>query len=231
MQKVVVVTGANRGLGLELCQQYVAEGVKVYGCCRTPEQSSDLLALKKSAGHQLELVPLDVTQSNMINNLQYVIEEPVDILINNAGIYGPSGLSYDELTVEPWLNVFHVNTIAPMMVSQALLKRLALGQEKKILMMSSKMGSIGDNKKGGSYIYRSAKSALNAVVKSLAIDLADQGISVAALHPGWVKTDMGGASAAINTDSSIQGIRKVIEQLSLKNSGQFFNFDGALLPW
>lgn len=231
MQKVVVVTGVSRGLGLELCRQYLSEGVKVYGCCRFPEQSQELLELKHSAGYQFELVPLDITQPGMIHNLQYVIEEPIDILINNAGIYGPSGLSYDQVVVDPWMEVLRVNTVAPMMVTQALIDKVALSNDKKIIMMSSKMGSMGDNQKGGSYIYRSAKAALNAVGKSLAVDLASRGISVGILHPGWVRTDMGGMSAPIDAETSVRGMCKVIEQLSLKNSGQFISYDGSLIPW
>ncbi|MFK0573151.1 SDR family oxidoreductase [Endozoicomonas sp.] len=231
MERVVVVTGVSRGLGLELCKQYLSEGAKVYGCCRSPEQSQQLLELKHSAGYQFELVPLDITQPGMIQNLQYVIEEPIDILINNAGIYGPSGLSYDQLTVDPWMEVLRVNTVAPMMVTQALVEKVAESHDKKIIMMSSKMGSMGDNQKGGCYIYRSAKAALNAVGKSLAIDLADRGISVGILNPGWVQTDMGGSSALIDSETSIRGIRKVIEQLSLKSSGHFISYDGSLITW
>lgn len=231
MQQVVVVTGVSRGLGFELCRQYLSEGAKVYGCCRFPEQSQKLLELKRSAGYQFELVPLDITQPGMIHNLQYVIEEPIDILINNAGIYGPSGLSYDQITVDPWMEVLRVNTVAPIMVTQALVEKVAQSREKKIILMSSKMGSMGDNQKGGSYIYRSAKAALNAVGKSLAIDLADKGVSVGIVHPGWVLTDMGGENALIDTETSIHGIRKVIEQLSLKNSGKFVSYDGSLISW
>ncbi len=231
MQRVVAITGVSRGLGLELCRQYLEEGAKVYGCCRSPEQSHKLLELKHSAGHQLELVPLDVTRPGMIRNLQYVIEEAVDILINNAAIYGPSGLSYDQVTVEPWLEVLRVDTIAPMMVTQALIDKVGASHEKKIVMISSKMGSMSDNLKGGSYIYRSAKAALNAVGKSLAIDLAAREISVGILHPGWVQTDMGGANALIDAKTSIHGIRKVIDHLSLKNSGHFFSYDGSSISW
>lgn len=231
MQKIVVVTGVSRGLGLELCRQYLAEGTKVYGCCRSPEQSQKLLELKRSAGYQFELVPLDITQPGMIHNLQYVIEEPIDILINNAGIYGPSGLSYDEVTVDPWMEVLRVDAVAPMMVTQALVEKVAQSHDKKIIMMSSKMGSMGDNQKGGSYIYRSAKAALNAVGKSLAVDLAEKGISVGILHPGWVQTDMGGANAILSVPESVNGLRKVIGNLKMSDSGKFLNYDGTPIPW
>ncbi|WP_299731991.1 SDR family oxidoreductase [uncultured Endozoicomonas sp.] len=231
MEKVVVITGVSRGLGLEMCKQYLASGAKVYGCSRSPERSQGLLELKRAFGSQFELVPLDITQPGMIQNLKYVIEEPVDILINNAGIYGPAGLSWDQVTSDPWMEVMQVDVVAQLMVVQALVEKVAASGDKKILFMSSKMGSMGDNQKGGSYIYRSAKAALNAVGKSLAIDLKAQGISVGLLHPGWVLTDMGGPNALITADTSVSGMRKVIDNLSLKNSGQFFSYDGSVIPW
>ena len=231
MAKVVVVTGVSRGIGLQMCKQYIADGAKVYGCSRSPEQSAQLLELKKSVGDQLELVPLNITQPGMIQNLQCVIEEPVDILINNAGIYGPAGLTWNEVTAESWMEVLRVDVVAQLMVVQALADKVAASEDKKILFLGSKMGSMADNQKGGSYIYRSAKAALNAVGKSLSIDLADKGISVGLLHPGWVQTDMGGPNALISAETSVQGMRKVIENLTTQNSGQFFNYDGSVIPW
>ena len=231
MESVVVITGANRGLGLEFCRQYLAGGARVYACSRSPEKASALLELKQSYGEALEIVPLDVSNPIMLANLPYVIEEPIDILINNAGIYGPKGLAFGEYKPDDWAEVLKVNTIAPMMVVQTLADKVAASQEKKIVLVSSKMGSIADNQSGGSYIYRSSKAAINAVGKSLAIDLAEQGIKVAIVHPGWVQTDMGGANGLIDAKTSITGLCEVIEDLSDSNSGEFFNYDGTLIPW
>lgn len=231
MTRVVVVTGANRGLGLEFCRQYLEKGDKVYACCRSPENAYDLQALKQASGDQLETISLDVGNQAQINNLPRVISGPVDILIHNAGIYGPRSLPFNEVEPEAWMEVFRINSIAPLMVVQALADKVAASQEQKIVLLSSKMGSVGDNDSGGSYIYRSSKSALNAVGKSLAIDLAEQGIKVAIVHPGWVQTDMGGPNAWIDAQTSISGLCEVVENLTSNNSGQFFNYDGSNIAW
>lgn len=231
MGRIVVITGANRGLGLEFCRQYLDGGAKVYACSRSPEKAAALLELKQSYGEALEIVPLDVSNPIMLANLSYVIEEPIDILINNAGIYGPKGLAFGEYKADDWAEVLKINTIAPMMIAQTLAEKVAASNEKKIVLISSKMGSIADNQKGGSYIYRSSKAAINAVGKTLAIDLADQGVKVAIVHPGWVQTDMGGPSGLIDAKTSITGLCEVIENLNDRNSGGFFNYDGTQIPW
>ena len=231
MGRVVVITGANRGLGLEFCRQYLTKGDKVYACSRSPEKAAALLELKQSHGGQLEIVPLDVSNPIMLANLSYVIEESIDILINNAGIYGPRGLKFGEYKADDWAEVLKINTIAPMMVVQHLADKVAASNEKKIVLVSSKMGSIADNQKGGSYIYRSSKAAINAVGKTLAIDLAEQGVKVAIVHPGWVQTDMGGPNGLIDSNTSIAGLCEVVENLNESNSGEFFSYDGSLIPW
>ena len=234
MSKTIVITGANRGLGLEFCKQYLAEGHKIYACCRSPESAGELLKLKQEAGDRLETIPLDVTNAAQLTNLKHTLqghslqEQGIDLLINNAGVSGER-LSFGEVTEQEWMQVLRINTVAPLLVVQELIDLMAT--EGKILLMTSKMGSIEDNTSGGSYIYRSSKAALNAVGKSLALDLSGKGISVAICHPGWVQTDMGGPNAPINTETSISGLRQVMEQLSLDSSGQFFNYDGSILPW
>lgn len=232
MARVVVVIGASRGLGLEFCRQYLEQGDKVYACCRAPESAAELLMLKQGSGGMLETVPLDVNNDIMLRNLPHVIDGPVDILIHNAGIYGSRDQGYEQkVAVDEWGDVLRTNAIAPLMVVKTLADKVAQSKEKKIILMSSKMGSVGDNQKGGSYIYRSSKAALNAVGKSLAVDLASQGIKVALVHPGWVQTDMGGPNALIDVQTSISGLRQVIESLSEAGSGEFFNYDGAIIPW
>ncbi|UYM14739.1 SDR family oxidoreductase [Endozoicomonas euniceicola] len=229
MSKTIVITGANRGLGLEFCKQYLAEGHKVYACCRSPESAEELLKLKQEAGGRLEAVPLDVTNAAQLTNLKYTLQgQSVDLLINNAGVSGQR-LSFGEVNEQEWMKVLHINTVAPLLVVQELVDLMAA--DGKILLMTSKMGSIEDNTSGGSYIYRSSKAALNAVGKSLALDLFDRGISVAICHPGWVQTDMGGPNALINTETSIRGLRDVMEQLTIDKSGQFFSYDGSIIPW
>ncbi|MRI32172.1 short-chain dehydrogenase [Endozoicomonas sp. OPT23] len=229
MSRNVVITGANRGLGLEFVKQYLKDGWKVFACSRSPETSEELLKLKQVAGEQLETIPLDVTKPTHITNLKYTLMgNSIDLLINNAGIYGER-LPYGEVRADEWMKVLEVNTVAPMMVVQELSELIV--DNGKIILMSSKMGSVADNTSGGSYIYRSSKAALNAVGKSLSHDLAGRSISVAVCHPGWVQTDMGGPNGLIDTVTSITGLRKVIENLDMGRSGQFFNYDGAVIPW
>ncbi|WP_062267290.1 SDR family oxidoreductase [Endozoicomonas arenosclerae] len=229
MPKTAVITGANRGLGLEYCRQFLDRGYKVFACCRAPESAEDLLKLKQGNSDRLETIPLDVSNPAQRTNLKYTLQgEQVDLLINNAGMYGHR-LNFGEVQSEEWHKVMEVNTIAPLLLVQELSESLSAGA--KIVLMTSKMGSIADNTSGGSYIYRSTKAALNAVGKSMAIDLAGRGISVAICHPGWVQTDMGGPNALISTETSIKGLIDVIDQLKVENSGQFFNYDGSIIPW
>ena len=229
MTKTVVVTGANRGLGLEYCKQFLEKGYKVYACCRAPESAEDLLKLKQQNSEKLETVPLDVTNPAQRVNLKYTLQgDQIDILINNAGIYGHR-MNFGEVESEEWHKVMEVNTVAPVLLVQELVGLMPQGA--KIILMTSKMGSIADNTSGGSYIYRSTKAALNAVGKSMALDLSDRGISVAICHPGWVQTDMGGPNALIDTRTSIKGLMGVVEQLGPENTGQFFNYDGFVIPW
>ena len=229
MTQTVVITGANRGLGLELCKQYLTQGWNVVACCRSPEKAQELLSLKQSAGERLETVPLEVTNSAHLTNLKYTLQgQQIDLLINNAGMYGER-LGFGDVTSSEWLKVLEVNTVAPLLLVQELVDLIPAGG--KILLMSSKMGSMGDNTSGGSYIYRSSKAALNATGKSLAHDLSSKGISVAVCHPGWVQTDMGGPNGLIDTETSIKGLRNVLDNLSLENSGVFFNYDSTVIPW
>lgn len=230
-KQTVVITGANRGLGLEFCRQYLESGAATYACCRQPEQSSELLVLKQSYANQLTLIPLDITNAAQRQQLSYAVPKQVDILINNAGVYGPRDLNYDELTEKEWLEVLHVNAVAPLLVVQALADKIIQSNEKKIIFISSKMGSIADNRGGGSYIYRSSKTALNAAAKSLAVDLTSKEVAVSVLHPGWVRTDMGGANGLIDAPESVSGMRRVIDQLTVAQTGQFFNYDGSIIPW
>ena len=151
--------------------------------------------------------------------------------MSNAGIYGPRSMAFGEVTAEGWREVFEVNTIAPLMLAQAFAGSVAQSERKLIAVISSKMGSIADNQSGGSYIYRTSKTAVNQVVKSMSVDLAGQGISVITLHPGWVRTDMGGANAEITTTKSVDGMTRVLLSAGPAQTGQFFNYTGDVIPW
>jgi len=154
---------------------------------------------------------------------------PIDLLINNAGVYPSGGLSNAE--VNHWLNSFKVNSIAPLKMATAFTNHITKSQLKKLLTLTSKMGSINDNASGGSYMYRSTKTAANSMMKSISVDLKPAGIAVATLHPGWVETDMGGPNALINVQTSVTGLSRVIDALDLDNTGRFLAYDGKEIAW
>ncbi|MCP5367329.1 MAG: SDR family oxidoreductase [Hyphomicrobiales bacterium] len=223
----VMITGAGRGLGLEFARQYAADRWKVIATCRDPDNAADLQAI---TGVQVR--QLDITDPAQIHALTRKLKrEAFDVLLHNAGIYGPRPAMLGGVEREPWLDVLNVNAIAPFQVTEAFLDHVARGKLKKIIAVTSRMGSMTDNTSGGSYIYRSSKAALNAVMKSLSVDLRPRGISVAVLHPGWVRTEMGGPSALISAEESVSGMRKVIADLTVERTGGFFNYDGTEIGW
>ena len=227
----VLLSGANRGLGLEFARQLVARGDEVIATCRDQAAASALNRLCE-ANANLNLLELEVRDSGSIARLARQLDgKAVDILINNAGVYGPRGAAFGELDGAAWAEVMQVNSIAPIMLAQALLPNLRKGSQRKLVFITSRMGSIADNRGGGSYIYRSSKSALNAAVKSLAVDLADEDIVSVLLHPGWVQTDMGGPNALIGASASISGMLQVIDRAGQAESGSFLAHDGAAIPW
>lgn len=225
----VLITGANRGIGLEFVRQYAEAGWNVIACARDLSDAGELQTL---ASHHpnIDTHALDVTDAGAIKTLAATLKNlRIDVLINNAGIYPDSDLNHAETS--SWLQAYTVNSIAPFLLATAFLPHVAASSLKKIVTLSSKMGSLDDNTSGGSYIYRSSKAAANMVMKSLAIDLQPYGIAVAVLHPGWVQTEMGGPNALIDTKTSVVGLRQVIEGLDLHSSGQFIAYDGQRIHW
>lgn len=227
----ILITGANRGIGLELVKQYATDNWRVIACCRSPKDATDLQILA-SAYSNISVQALDVSQTQQINTLARELNgTPIDILFNNAGIYGPYDANFGNTDEQAWLECFRINTIAPMKVTEAFVNHVASSQLKIIASMSSKMGSMTDNGSGGSYLYRSSKAALNAAMKSVAIDLKPKNIKVAILHPGWVRTDMGGPHGEIDTVECVQQLRKTLDSLTPEKSGCFFEIDGSIIPW
>lgn len=225
----VLITGANRGLGLEFVKQYAAQGWRVFACCRHPDQAEALQALAKQYVH-IRILALNVADFDQVDALAAELhQEKIDLLINNAGIYPAGDLENTDMAA--WLEAYRVNSMAPFKMATAFTPHIAASRLKKIATLSSKMGSIDDNTSGGSYSYRSSKVALNMVMKSLSIDLRPYGIAVVTLHPGWVLTEMGGPDALIDTQTSVAGMREVIENLCLVNSGQFIAYDGQSIAW
>jgi len=225
----VLITGTNRGIGLEFTKQYAEAGWDVLACCREPGTANALNALTTQYAN-IKTFALNVANFTQVDALaQQLSNTAIDVLINNAGVYPSGGLSDTE--VENWLDSFKINSIAPLKIAIAFTPHIAKSQLKKLVTLSSKMGSIDDNTSGGSYMYRSTKTAVNMVMKSLSIDLKPSGIAVATLHPGWVETDMGGPNALIDTQTSVAGLRKVIDQLNLNNTGRFIAYDGKEIGW
>ena len=231
MTETILITGSNRGIGLELVHQYATQGWQVEACCRHPEQATELNRLADKFP-DISLHALDVTQQDQVQKLATDLQDhPIDILFNNAGIYGPYDAVFGNTDEAAWLECLRTNVIAPMKMMEAFLPHVAASRHKLIAAMSSKMGSMADNGSGGSYIYRSSKAALNAVMKSAAIDLAPEGVKVAILHPGWVKTDMGGPNAEITVTESVGRMREILASVTSENSGTFFDIDGSVIPW
>ena len=229
--KNILITGASRGLGLGFAKKCLKKDIHVLATVRDIKGSKELLALKEKFPNNLEIFELDLLKESAGDILaNFWGERPIDILINNAGV-GSTNQHFEAVSPKPWLEVLKVNLIAPLMITQSIINNVKKGSDKKIYFLSSQLGSIGDNASGGMYIYRSSKTGLNQVVKSLSVDLKPQGITVVALHPGWVKTDMGGANAPVSIDESIEGMIQVIDTTDIRDTGRFLNYDGKELPW
>ncbi len=223
----IVITGANRGIGLEFCRQYLARGEQVFAACRS--SSSALEELGHAAGTGMRLVEgVDVTDETGIGRLvQAVGSEQIDLLLNNAGKMQP--VSLDGLDIASVRQQFEINALAPLRITHALLGNMP--DRAKLAIVTSRMGSIDDNDSGGSYGYRMSKAAANMAGRSLSVDLAGRGISVALLHPGWVRTDMTGGNGLIEAEEAVRGMIAIIDRLGPDNTGLFWHTNGEILPW
>ncbi|CEN55384.1 SDR family oxidoreductase [Candidatus Methylopumilus turicensis] len=229
MAHTLFITGANRGLGLEFVRQYAIDGWQVIASCRNSDEAHALQSLKTSYAN-ISIIKLDVANFDEIHQVADSLKHvTIDLLINNAGIY--LDRATDQMNVDDWVQTFKVNSIAPVILLNAFKNHLANSTLKKAVTLSSKMGSIDDNTKGGSYLYRSSKAAVNMAIKTASIDLKHLGISVATLHPGWVQTDMGGPDGLIDIPTSVNGLRLVIDNLSLANTGRFIDYQGKSIAW
>ncbi|GAB4357098.1 MAG: SDR family oxidoreductase [Methylohalobius sp. ZOD2] len=228
----VLVTGANRGIGLEFVRQYLQAGWRVLACCRRPREARDLQALTNRFD-ALHIHPLDISDFERIDQLAADLRaEPIDLLINNAGIYGDvRGRGFGKLDHRKWQEVFRVNVQGTVKMCEAFLPHVVASDRKLMVALSSKMGSIADNSSGGSILYRSSKAALNMAMKSISIDLRPQGVGVLIFHPGWVETDMGGSNALISPEESVRGMNRQIEGFTLEDSGRFVDYSGKNVPW
>ena len=226
--KTVMVTGSNRGIGLELVRQYAADGARVLACCRKPQSADALQRCAAPSEGRVTLHPLDVTRPKDIANLRHDLgETAIDVLINNAGI---SGGKEWEVDYDAWEAAFQVNAIAPYRMSAVFRFNIAASTEKKLVTISSQLGSIANNT-GGRTAYRSSKAAVNQVMKGLAHEYQSDGITLIIFHPGWVRTDMGGPQAPVSPRDSARGLISVIDRSGLKDSGKFVDYQGRELPW
>lgn len=231
MVKTVLITGANRGIGLEFVRQFAADDWLVLACCRHPQDAIALMALRDQHKN-ITIYRLDTLDIKQMQELkQQLAGQAIDILINNAGIYGKEATKLRHLDAKEIVEVFRTNALGPLKISEALLENIAQSQMKLVVTISSTMGSIAETTFGDAYAYRASKAAVNMLMKSLAMDVKEHGIRVLLLHPGWVKTDMGGKDAQITTQESVTGMRKVIANLKTTETGVFYSYDGRTIPW
>jgi len=225
----LVITGANRGIGLEFARQYAGEGWRVVATVRDPAKAPDLKAVPG-----VEVHALDVADATAIDAFARGLGElPVDLMINNAGVMGPAfpDQSKDRIDVDGWVHTMRVNTLAPLLMALALRENLARAPKPTVITITSQLGSIAENQSGGMYAYRVSKAGVNMGNKSLAVDLRDRNIACVVLHPGWVQTDMGGPQAPLAVTDSVAGMRRVIGGLTMEHSGRFFAYDGREIGW
>ncbi len=233
----ILVTGANRGLGLEFVRQYAAEGWTIHACCRNPGGAADLNAIATSktgagANGGVTVHKLDLTDFAAIDRLAKSLNgEPIDVLLNNAGVSGKDPQEFMADDFEDWSRTFRINTMAPLRMTEAFVDNVAGSERKVVVIISTIMASMTDNQSGKLHLYRTSKAAVNMVMRLLSVDLEERGITTFSLHPGWVRTDMGGAQATLSAEESIAGIRRVIAGAGPETNGRFMTWDGKELPW
>ncbi|MBL4721869.1 MAG: SDR family oxidoreductase [Alphaproteobacteria bacterium] len=223
----VLITGANRGLGREFVRQFAALDWRIIATCRDTA-STDLA----STDIEIEVHALDVTDGESVRALADTLaDEPIDLLLNNAGVYGPRDSDFGQIDFAAWDEVMRVNTLAPLRVAEAFAENVLKSDRKQMVFISSMMGSLAQTTGGDGFIYRSSKAGLNMSVKILSNYLKPRGATCVMFHPGWVRTDMGGPSAAIDPVVSVSGMMNVIKRLKPEDTGRFINYDGFDFPW
>lgn len=231
MRETVLITGANRGIGLALSTAFARHGWQVIACCRNPDHADSLAELKATeAGVTIQ--QLDVTNDDHIDRLRAELAgTTIDILCNNAGFFGPPQQQFGLLDEAVWLETFRVNTIAPYKIIRALLDNIMLGQRRVVASIGSQMGSLADNSTGDYYVYRTSKAAVHMVMRNVSIDLGKRGVVAVALHPGWVRTAMGGPEAPLSTEQSAAGLFDTLVSLGPGHNGHLLDYLGNTLPW
>jgi NAD(P)-dependent dehydrogenase (short-subunit alcohol dehydrogenase family) len=239
--QTILITGANRGIGLEFARQYLSRGDRVLGTCRDPKKAADLNKLAKAHHDRLLVVPMDVADENSIRSAREAIKphaQSLDLLINNAGIYSTK-LGKDrqpaekigELNGADALAVMRTNAVAPVLIAQAFMDLLHEAESPKIVNITSGYGSISSNDGSYPYYYAASKAALNMFMRSLAGDPGARGVTIILMSPGWVKTDMGTDAAPLKAKDSVAGMIKVIDNLTPDDNSRFLNWKGEEQPW
>lgn len=218
----VLITGANRGIGLEMAKQYADNGWDVIGTAREPDKAEELNAIPNAKTMQLDAAD-DASVANFTSEIG---DQPIDLYINNAGIYGPQ-----EFDRDGWLELLNVNVVAPVKLANALKDNVAKSDGKKMVVISSQVGSIAENESGDMMYYRTSKAAVNQAWKSLSNQWKDEGLTLTMMHPGWVQTDMGGENADLTPEESVSGMRQVIDQTGHAQTGSFKDYSGREIPW
>lgn len=230
----VLVTGASRGLGLGFVERWLADGREVFGLARNAKGSQALSELAQRYPGALHLCDCDVADDASVKAAAETVSgltKTLDLVVNNAGVFGPHGDSLASLDHDEIRRVFEINTLGPLRVARAFLPLLERGREPRLVSITSLMGSIGDNASGGSWAYRISKAALNMAHRNLAHECSPRGVVVALLHPGWVKTDMGGAGAPLSVEESVSGMIRVMDGITVADAGAFFDWEGDPQPW
>ena len=227
----IVVTGANRGIGLEFVKQYLARGESVVAAVREPQAAEALRALAGASPERLRVLACDVGDDASVADFARALgDAAVDVLINNAGV-GGGWTALDAVDTADALRVYSINALGPLRVTRALLPNLLKAGTRKVAHISSGMGSIGDNNSGGAYAYRMSKAALNMASRSMAVDLRDREVTSVVFNPGWVQTDMGGSGAPLAVGDSVRALIARIDGLTLADSGKFLDWKGPTYEW
>ncbi|MEM6538677.1 MAG: SDR family oxidoreductase [Pseudomonadota bacterium] len=221
----VLITGANRGIGLEFVRQYAASGWRVLACCRQPDQASSLTEISGD----IVIHKLDVADVGAVRSLGRDITDRIDVVIANAGLGGRSAGEFGSINFEGWDETFSVNVRGAVATAEAFSPHLKESKG-RLAIISSKMGSIADAS-SGAMCYRSTKSAVNMAAAMIAAELAPSGVAVAPFHPGWVQTDMGGGSAPTTPEESVSGLRALIADMAVTEKPRFLDFTGTEIPW
>lgn len=227
--ETVLITGANRGIGLELTKRFLDAGSRVLGTYRDLDYAKELAKLAKSSA--LSLHRLDVSDAQSVDHLRDKLRDmTIDVLVNNAGIMGGERQSLDDMDYSAWVRAFEVNTIAPFRLITSLRANLQQSDNPRAVTLSSQMGALS-RQSTGSHAYRSSKAAVNKVMQVLSMELKADGIVVCPVHPGWVRTDMGGNAADISVEESGSGLFDLIGSLTAEHSGRFWTWEGKEHPW